>query len=131
LIYRALICKPKAKSGISRSAWKGLAWGTVLSGIMWLAIISVILWIMGCTHKPLPPVGVYEFSGRLRITEGKDSWPASKNMQARAGLASSAGDIWISRELFSNPELVQRVLGHELFHLLHWKNPEVPNPDHE
>lgn len=129
MIQRPLTTKP----GISRNCLKGLAWGTVLSGIMWLAIISVIVWLMGCTHtKPLPPAAsIILPSITIHITEDRSTWPVSARRFEVGGCASSAGEIWLQRGAFSNEELAHRILGHEVQHLLHWKNPEVPNPDHE
>lgn len=108
--------------------FRGLKWGC------WVYAIILIVWFMcseGCTHtKPLPPATSITLpSVQIHITEDRSSWPISARRHEVGGCASSAGEIWVLRGAWENPETAWMILGHEIQHLINWQNPEVKNPD--
>lgn len=103
-------------------------------GIMGIIGIFIALAVLcsGCaTVQPqLPPALSIEITRVVvHITEDRSGWPEGHRRPNVAGCSSSANEIWLKRGEFSNPEMVMKILGHELSHLIHWKDKRFPNPD--
>lgn len=121
------------KPGMSPSAWRGVKWSALLSAPFW-AIIGIIIYMscQSCTHKPLPPAtSIILHDVSVHITDDRTAWPVSARRFEVAGCASSGMEIWVLRELFKDQLTAERVLGHELWHLLNWKDIRMRNPDKE
>jgi hypothetical protein len=98
------------------------------------ALIAVWMWVAGgCAPIPKPiaePVTITLPETRVHIVPSYQFFPGTSARYGVLGCATSGGDVYVMGVQTEQGIVVDyRVLGHELAHLMHWRDGRVSNPD--
>lgn len=99
------------------------------------ALIFIFLFI-GCVHQPLSkPQTVVLENVRVHVVPDSTYFPANTNhLKAKGklwGIATTTNEIYLVGKIVDGKiEVDAKIAGHELIHLLNFKDSRFKNPDH-